>query len=340
MNRSNFWISKLKNLLIAYSMGFLLLGFIWLISQFENPPGINLFILVWLGLTGFIMWETAAYIIGLYAADKAWITWSLSVAAATIAYAILFAFMKYLDHTYYYSEPLTPFHLIVSIVTGLILALIMVGVQQVARYRQKWKHSVLEREKMKKEQAIFQLKALQSQTNPHFLFNNLNTLYGLILDQSPLAAGFLEKLTDLYQYILQNKDEQVVPAHQEWDIALSYLDLLKKRFGTAIKLTRELDKKELAGFYLPPLSLQELIENALKHNRADESHPLCLSLKKEGTCLKVSNTLAPKIHNKESHGFGLQNLKHRLQFLTDVPLKTTKENGTFIVYLPLLSLDL
>jgi sensor histidine kinase YesM len=201
-----------------------------------------------------------------------------------------------------------------------------------------WRNAVLEAEQLKSKQLESQNRLLIDQLNPHFLFNSLNALTHLVYKDADTSATFIQQLSRIYRYVLDVQHEQVVSLNRELGFAESYLHLQKIRFGDSLVYSLPANVED--GYFLPPLSLQLLLENAIKHNVVSEQDPLRITIKKEGAKLTVSNNLQPK-HQAESDGYGvgLKNIISRYGFLCeDVPTIQRTENE-FKVELPLLILD-
>ncbi|MFD2514572.1 sensor histidine kinase [Pontibacter locisalis] len=220
----------------------------------------------------------------------------------------------------------------------LIFAFLVTGLQLSLYFMEKWKDAKLETEQLQKETVKAQLDAIRSQIDPHFLFNNFNTLYGLIQESPKLAGEYLLQLSDIYRYILQHREQEVVPLHEEVELAKSYLFLLQNRYGKALDVDWSLNAGD-TPFYLPPLTLQMLLENAIKHNSIEEEEPLriWISIKNDGY-LEVSNSVK-KRDDVPSTKLGLQQLQQRLGYLTDKAMQVTEEMQLYKVRVPLLTLS-
>lgn len=209
-----------------------------------------------------------------------------------------------------------------------ILAAIMIGKQFFDIQRQ---YFALEKEKRENE-----LKMLKSQIDPHFLFNNLNILDVLIERDPHAARAYLKHLAALYRYLIRHKDEEVVSLHDEWAFAKDYIYLLQQRFGDAFQFKLEGDLQHLNSFFIPPGAMQTVIENVVKHNQGDDQSPIMVSITLEGDHIFVRNTLRPKLDGTESNGTGLANLRARYRLLVDQALDVRREQGEFVVQLPLI----
>ncbi len=198
-----------------------------------------------------------------------------------------------------------------------------------------WRRASIETEKMKNERLKVQYQSLKDQLNPHFLFNSLNVLSNLVYENPDTANAFIEKLARVYRYVLDVQQEELVSLDREISFAKSYLELQKIRFGN--KLEIHIDVKEDDQVFLPPLALQMLLENALKHNKATRENPLKIKIRLEGDFLRVSNNLQKRGVDVPASGIGLANIRERYRFFTEVPMHTDFSDGVFTARLPLIS---
>ncbi|MGI8469059.1 MAG: sensor histidine kinase [Pyrinomonadaceae bacterium] len=185
-------------------------------------------------------------------------------------------------------------------------------------------------------QSEMQLKILQQQVDPHFLFNNLNVLSSLIETNPRIANEFLERLAELYRYILQTQNVEVVPIKSELDFAKSYLYLIEQRFGKAYIFDWQVSENKLNGQMIVPSALQSLIENAVKHNAGNQQKPLQIRIELDKEFLSVENEIRPKAQTRPTSGTGLQNLAARSAFLTGEPIKILSDERIFKVVVPLI----
>ncbi|MGB3618114.1 MAG: histidine kinase [Catalinimonas sp.] len=194
---------------------------------------------------------------------------------------------------------------------------------------------LLEAERQQKESLRSRLESLKSQINPHFLFNCLNALSVLVIKDPPTAEAFIYELTDVYRYLLQQKDQTTVALRQELAFMESYYFLQRIRFGESLQLETTVDET-LEECRLPPLALQLLVENAIKHNVVSRDRPLYVTIRAEGNTLLVENNFQPRHEEVESTGIGLKNLRARYRYLTDVAPWFGRVGECFRARLPLL----
>lgn len=198
-----------------------------------------------------------------------------------------------------------------------------------------WRQSSIDVEKLRTEQVSTQYQSLRNQVNPHFLFNALNALSSLVYDDQEKAVEFIRKLSHVYRYVLDQKDAEMVKVQQELDFAENFIFLQQIRFGENLKIEV---KKESGEGLIPPLAIQLLVENAIKHNVVSESYPLTIGIDVGKTQVKVYNTIKEKI-SKDSTGIGLKNLRERYKYLTNKELTINNNGKTFEVILPIIQED-
>ncbi len=220
-------------------------------------------------------------------------------------------------------------------VYSLIFLLPLISAQVVSYLFALWKKSTLISEKLEQENIQTRLESLRSHLDPHFLFNSLNILSSLI-DKSPDdAQDFLASFSDVYRYVLQHKNEALVPLRTEWNFLEAYLHLIRVRFRDQLKV--EIDTPtDMNRWMIPPLAMQMLVENAIKHNKASESQPLVIEIISNNTQVVVRNNRRPNPRPAHSHGSGLNNLRSRYSYLTPLAVEILENDDTFEVRLPLI----
>lgn len=191
-------------------------------------------------------------------------------------------------------------------------------------------------EKLKQESIRSQYDALKSQINPHFLFNSFNTLIAFIEENPSQAVEYVEKLSDFYRMILAHREKDRITLEEELRLVRDFGYLLEKRFGSNFIL--DISVPAPGGYYVAPLALQILVENAVKHNVVSKAKPLQVRIAKQnGDYLVVTNTLQPKLTAEPSTGFGLRGLIGRYSLLTDRPVLVESGEREFCVKIPLLT---
>ncbi len=200
-----------------------------------------------------------------------------------------------------------------------------------------WKKAVLNAQKLETEMLRYKYESLQNQINPHFLFNSFNVLSDLVEDEPTLAREFIQKMSGLYRYVLESKEQELVPLEEELAFIKSYIFLIKTRFEN--KLEVSLEVKDVAGFYIVPMALQILVENAIKHNMATSSKILKVKIIKQGDTISVINDLQLKSSLEASTKKGLKNITQQYAFFTTREVVIEASEKAFQVVLPLLLKD-
>ncbi|HPI36613.1 MAG TPA: sensor histidine kinase [Ignavibacteriaceae bacterium] len=190
-------------------------------------------------------------------------------------------------------------------------------------------------ERLEKENALMRLDTLKNQLNPHFLFNSLNVLSALIKKDAAKAESFIEEFSSVYRYTLEVIDRQIVTLGEEISFADSYFYLQKIRFGDALFLEKSIDGGKL-DYMLPSLSVQIILENAIKHNFISDSNPLIIKIYTEGALLVIQNNLQIKMNSNKSNGIGLKNLTNRYNYLTTQKPVFELTQDAYIAKLPLI----
>ena len=199
-----------------------------------------------------------------------------------------------------------------------------------------WKQATLQQEELKRAHLALQLQSLKDQIRPHFLFNSLSSLATLINTDTEKATRFVHKLSDVYRYVLEQRENELVTISQELRFLEDYMYLQKIRFGENLQIKYDvtLDQKRL----IIPLSIQMLVENAIKHNEISKDRPLTIEVYSSGSGeLVVKNNLQRKETTETSLGMGLENLKKQIAFFSDENIQVKEEDGTFLVRLPTFS---
>ena len=231
-----------------------------------------------------------------------------------------------------------PDQTVVPLVTTVVISLFMHS----RSFLLSWRDATVRVERLEKETAIARLDSLRRQVDPHFLFNSLNALTSLVEENdSARAVRFIRQLSQVYRYVLDSESQELMPLADEVAFAESYLFLQQTRLGDALAVEIDLLPAALTPYFVPPLALQLLLENVIKHNTALQANPLriLVYLDADKQALTVRNTLRPRrLAPGESSGLGLKNLAARYAFMTDKPLVIREQDGEFMVSLPLLTL--
>ena len=201
---------------------------------------------------------------------------------------------------------------------------------------QQWKKTFTEKEKLFQSEWQAKYDLLQSQINPHFLFNSLNSLSSLISENPAQAEKFADEMSGVYRYLLKNNDQELVTLSKELQFIRSYGHLLSTRHGTGFRLCIEVDKIYY-DYMLPSLTLQLLVENAVKHNTVSKELPLTVKIRStEDEKLIVENNISKKTIVFPSTGVGLANINSRYRLLDQGGISISDEEGKFVVSIPLI----
>lgn len=234
-------------------------------------------------------------------------------------------------------DTLGSFHIISMFAQVFFISLVANAFHQLTFLVQKWKEEAIRTSQLEKENIKAKLSTLRSQISPHFLFNNFNTLYGLIETQPQQAKAYLMKLSELYRRILAKKNEELLSLEEEIETLHAYLFLLNVRFPDDIITEIDIDNP-IGHYYLPPITLQMLVENAIKHNSFDEDNPLHIKITQHGESLRVLNNRTEKKGETPSHGIGLENIRNRYALLSDQNIEVEESAVEFSVKVPLLQI--
>ena len=188
-------------------------------------------------------------------------------------------------------------------------------------------------QRLEKEKIETLYNSLKQQVNPHFLFNSLSVLSSLVHYDAKKADLFIQHFSDIYRYVLEMNSQNLVTLDKELQFLDAYLFLQRIRFGENIQLKNQIKPQEKA-LYLPPLSLQLIFENILKHNIISKDSPMSIDMKIEADHLIIDNSLKPRVTN-ESSGLGIKNLQEKYQLLNNTQPTFQSNDQRFIVALPL-----
>ncbi len=219
-----------------------------------------------------------------------------------------------------------------------VAALVITLSYEAFYFFEKWKEQFRLNQQLKNQQIKTQYEVLQNQMSPHFLFNSLNTLASIIPEDSEAAVSFTERLSEVYRYILNNKERELVSLEEEIRFVKSYLFLLRMRYPDNLTFQFAIDAKYHA-LTIPPLTLQMLVENAIKHNIISKTKPLHIDIYIEnGQSVIVKNNLQKKETADVSTRTGLENIKKRYSILGDRKIDIITSASNFMVAVPLIDL--
>ena len=245
---------------------------------------------------------------------------------------ILFVF-SYFHIAGYYAKPedITSM-LMVGFSTNIIFETLYEAVYIIEKY----KDTILEREMLVQMNLQQEFDNLKGKVNPHFLFNCFNTLSSLISENKELAEKFLDELSKVYRYLLRNNEDGMSTVESEMKFIHSYFQLMRTRHGEGINMNMRIDKKYYS-YLVPSLSLQLLVENAVKHNVVSRRSPLSIEIfTTEGKQLVVNNNLNKKIQKEKSTRIGLQNIESKYKLINHDGFQVVDGEKNFMVVLPMI----
>ncbi|RRO20890.1 sensor histidine kinase [Flavobacteriaceae bacterium 14752] len=311
------FLYDINNLSINFSYAFIigmvnLLAFSLLYQKYswENDAKKLLFI----GVIGSIIWSTLAFLLA---------------RVVHIVFIEGYSFQKFIKN-----------ESAITYIIALLIAFVVTLAYHVVGFYKALQDSKLKEKTFESESHSAKFDALKNQLDPHFLFNSLNVLSALIDENPEKAQDFTVGLSKVYRYVLDQKHKDLVSVQDEIKFAKTYLNLLKMRFENSIDVQID-DAISKIEAKIIPLSLQLLLENAVKHNRISEKQPLVIKIYIENKCLVIQNNFQPKVESlsQKRNGIGLENIKSRYNLFTDEKCLATKTEKNFIVKLPLLQLQ-
>ncbi|HCT29265.1 MAG TPA: hypothetical protein DIW31_00680 [Bacteroidales bacterium] len=263
-------------------------------------------------------------------------TFIYRIAGSIIFSSIDIVIVSYLIYTYIYKinvfddiKPLINYALVAFVIAMLITTIIYLY-----HFFISWRESLIQKENYKRDVLLMQYETLKSYVNPHFLFNSLSVLSSLVEKDSQKSQQFIKQLSDIYRYVLEQKDKEIVPLNVEFNFIKSFIELHRIRHGESLKVNINVDNFE---GYIIPLSLQILIENALKHNIISEDEPLSISVNRDADYIVVQNNLQVRKVISDSGGIGLETIKKRYELISSIPLIIENGDGFFTVKLPIIN---
>ncbi len=231
--------------------------------------------------------------------------------------------------------PSTGVQLYNNLTISVVISVVMLAFFKGSRYFERWKAGVMAAEELKRQNLLSQFELLRNQVNPHFLFNSFNTLSALIDEDKDLSQQYLHNLSLYFRQVMDYRETAAIPLREELKLVRNYFDLQEPRFGRnlALELQVEEDKME---FLVPPMALQMLAENAIKHNIIAKGRQLIFKIEAMGGYLVVTNNLQRKEEQGYSSGVGLTNIRNRYMLLMQQAPVIEQTDVAFIVKLPLI----
>lgn len=261
----------------------------------------------------------------------------LQITTSTIFTAITLLAMLYGIHQIKYGDGVLFYPTMkATFLSALLLTFIAVSINVGYHFFNSLKSSLVEVEKYKTESANAQLQNLKNQLNPHFLFNNLSVLTSLVHKNQNKAVDFINELSKVYRYVLDNKSSELVTLQEELSFLNHYIYLLKIRFENNISFLITINEAQ-KNTYLPPMCLQMLVENTIQHNEASLAIPLQVSIYTVQDSLIIENQIQPRSDAAQSSKMGLKNIQSRYAYFTDEKVEILDDGKKYKVSLPLIS---
>ncbi len=225
-----------------------------------------------------------------------------------------------------------------GLAVGLLITLLITSIHEGVYFYMQWKQHFALSVKLEKDNLEARYETLKAQLNPHFLFNSLNTLITYVED-NPRATDYIQNLSDFMRYVLKNREKELVLLNEELEVCRRYLFLQQSRFGDNLRIDININEKYLM-YCVPPLSVQMLIDNSIKHNVISKEKPLLIRMGIENTnYLFVSNNLQVK-SSEAKNGLGIKNISDRYEFLSQQQIIVNETATEFKVSLPLLKANI
>ena len=224
---------------------------------------------------------------------------------------------------------------VIIFIGSVVFLLVFIVISMTINFFKQWNSSLLDAEYYKQEKLKADYRVLQNQVNPHFLFNSLNVLISEIKHDPKMAQKFTTSLSKVYRYVLQSKNHDLIPLKKEIEFIESFIFLHKVRIGDALEYSATISDEALQ-MQIPPLTLQILIENAIKHNVANEENVLKISIKSDGNDMLIVSNNLQIIDNVDSTYTGLSNLSKRFELLKKEGFTYVEKEDKFVVTIPLI----
>jgi hypothetical protein len=312
----------------------------------QTEPGpVFYFSAGWLAIIALLLWSGNRFLTTRLDSILPWAKWGnfrffIHLALGLLYLLLLINITYWTIKTTLTDTPPNAEQLIVTNVWGIIIFVPVFSIYFSLHFLRHWRSSELAVEKFQKENIRSQLDSLKNHLDPHFLFNNLNILSSLVDKDKAASKEFIRRFAEVYRSILRSKSDDLIPLEEELRVIGSYVYLIKMRFEENILFNISVSPGS-SNKLVPPLTLQMLVENAIKHNIITENQPLRIEIQQPATdYLVVSNTLNRA--QQESSGLektGLANITRRYAHFTSKPVKIQETETSFEVHIPLLVVE-
>lgn len=265
----------------------------------------------------------------------------LTLSSSLIYTVFIFFIISYGFSYYKFGTDLATFvqQLNVAFFTSVIVITMLIGLFMHGRsFLDSWRETEIEAERLKVENLSSKYETLKNQVNPHFLFNSLNVLSNLVYKDQDMAAHFIKEMSKVYRYVLDTKDKEVVSLTTELDALKAYIYLCKIRFGENLNVDINLTNQD--QIMVAPLTLQMLVENAIKHNVISKAKPLSIQLfQDEKGFIIVKNNKQSKRTPVASSGIGIPNIQARYRYISQKDISIIDSNDYFTVKIPIVQFE-
>ncbi len=252
-------------------------------------------------------------------------------------YTLLVSGLNYVFSTRFLHEHIAGEEIGPAIAITLLITYLITAIHEGVYFYQQWKYNFSKSVRLERDNMEARYEALRAQINPHFLFNSLNGLVNVVEDNKQ-AVDYIRNLSDLLRYMLKSNEKELVLLRDEMAVLVNYIKLQQLRFRNNLKVDIDVNESHF-HYAVPPLSLQMLVENAIKHNVITQSKPLHIEIGTEKDTIFVKNNLQKK-EVTGSTGQGLKNISGRYRLFSAKPVRVEETNGYFRVTLPLLQVEL
>lgn len=332
MTKNKWFIKTIRAILVGG-----ISSFVYCPQCFTNPQEENLRVLIYYIIAFFITFEIIS--LGVKIINKKY-NWIQKPAKIIIANAILLFFVfipinyigVYLNFGYF--ERFSAYDIYFLNLVNVFTAVIILLYENSNYFLSSWEKSVVQVQEVSKQQAEYELQALKNQINPHFLFNNLNTLSFLVSEKNPQAEDYLLQLSNIYRYLLEERKSHLVAIEKEFEMIDSFIYLLKIKYEDTVQFIY--DVNDFKNFDIATFTLQLLVENAVKHNVINDENHLRIHFYKEDNYLVVKNNILSKKQHIYTSGIGLENIKTRYEILSKNPVIIIESKNEFIVKIPII----
>lgn len=339
--------TKIQWLTAVFPLPLVVVFILYLLIDFSSLSSENLTLLLLLFIPiSFCSWYTCAvinnYVTRILPGQSQTTKRGIVLFSAHFVWLIILFLLIFggLTHTTLLGVNFIQENMFAAILLGTVFNIIFTITWQVEYIFKGLEKTLAEKERMEQELLQQEFDRLKQQLNPHFLFNNLNVLSSLISENATKASYYLDELSKVYRYLLKRNKEDFATLTEELAFIRSYAALLNIRFGSAVQITIRADE-EVAVRMLPVLSLQLLVENAIKHNIADKSTPLKIGIRViDYSFIEVRNNLQQKQTSVSSNNIGLANIQSKYRMLNIKNMQVNQTSSHFEVKLPLITTDI